>query len=59
MSDSLCNGDEEGIRPDVEDFEEVRKDILSWRAEILGFFPGNPNSSNIFASSVKLLGINC
>ena len=65
MSDSLYNGDEEGngdeevIRPDVEAFEEVRKDILSCRAEILWFFPCRSNSSNVFASSVKLLGINC
>ena len=59
MSDSLCNGDEEGIRTDVEAFEEARKDILSCSAEILGFVPGKPNSSDIFASSVKLLGINC
>ena len=59
MSDSLCNGDEEGIRLDVEAFEEAHKDILSCRAAILGFFPSKPNSSDIFASSVKLLGINC
>ena len=59
MSDSLCNGDEKGIIPDVESFEEARKDILSCRAAILGFFPGKPNSSDIFASSVKLLGISC
>ena len=44
---------------DVEAFEEASKDIFSYRAEILWFFPGNSNSSDIFASSVKLLGINC